>query len=271
MLLLLLLLVPIMGIFIFFLIFLYDYLGINAKHSKFNAIVITIALIQIYALLVYFGLNNSSLPLLILYALFSYCDINKYNILKVYITKNKVSSYYKTLPLQSSVTGKEALLYKLLFGGTYISMAFILNTFGDIMVYSVTGTAAQVNLNGDFQEMQHIVTELARLTSQLNTFITQFHAFVNQVGINVVTDTEGALDVDVLLSVPDSVARSYANRVNIFDSLIHDRIHAIEEFIARGSVLERQILQSDNNYVSQLSDFRSRLAQLISSYGHVSS
>ena len=175
------------------------------------------------------------------------------------------------LPLQSSVTGKDALLYKLLLGGTYISMAFILNTFGDITVYSLTGSAAQLNLNGDLQEMQHIVTELARLTSQLNTFITQFHAFVNQVGINVVTDTEGALGVDVLQSVPDSVAASYANRVNIFDSLIHDRVHAIEEFIARGSILETQILISDNNYVTQLSDFRSRLAQLISSYGHLNS
>jgi len=271
MLLLLLLLVPIIGFFIFFKIFLYDYFGINAKHSKFIALSLTIATIHIYALLVYFGLNNSSLPLLILYTLFSYCDINKYNILKVYITKNKVNSYYKNLPLQSSVTGKDALLYKLLFGGTYIGMAFILTTFSDIMVYSVTGGAAQLNLNGDLQEMQQIVTELARLISQLNTFITQFHAFVNEVGINVVTDAEGALGVDVLQSVPDSVATGYSNRVNIFDSLIHDRVHAIEQLIDRGSVLERQILQSDNTYVSQLSDFRSRLLQLIRSYGHLTS
>ena len=268
-LLLLLLLVPMMGIFFIFNTVFYDYLIIYVKHNKI--IVITLAIINMYVFLVYFGLNDSSLPLLILYALFSYCDINKYKILKVYITKSKVNSYYETLPLQSSVTGKDALLYKLLFGFTYISSAFILTTFSDIMVYSVTATAPILNLNGDLQEMQGIVTELTRLISQLNTFITQFHAFLNQVDINVVTDAEGALGVDVLRSVPDSVAAGYSNRVNIFDSLIHDRVHAIEVLIDRGSVLERQILQSDNNYVSQLPDFRSRLAQLIRSYGHLNS
>ena len=269
----LLFLVALIGFFILILFKLFrsDYLSIYAI-NKFIALNLIIAIIHAYALLLYFGLNIGTLPLLILYIFFSYCAIYKYTILKVYILKNKVSSNSKNLPLQSSVTGKDALLYKLLLGGTYISMAFILNTFGDITVYSVTGSAAaQLNLNGDLQEMQHIVTELARVTSQLNTFITQFHAFVNQAGINVVTDTEGALGVDVLQSVPDSVAANYANRVNVFDSLIHDRVHAIEEFIARGSILERQILISDNNYVSQLSDFRSRLAQLISSYGHLNS
>ena len=269
MLLLLFLLVPIVGIFIIFKILFYGYLSINLTKSKFIALFI--AIIYLCALIVYLGLNNNSLPLLITYASFSYYNLNKYNILKVYITKNKVNTYYETLPLQSHLTGKDALLYKLLFGGIYIGGAFILTAFADITVYSFTGSTPLVDLDLDsrIQDMQEIVTELSRLLPQLNLFITQFHSFVNQASINIVTDAEGNLGVDVLQSVSDSVATNYANRVNIFDNLIHDRVHAIEELINRGSALEVQILQSDNNYVSQLSEFRSRLALLIRTYGHI--
>ena len=124
----------------------------------------------------------------------------------------------------------------------------------------------QINVNGELQE---IFIELARLLSQLNTFIDQFHSFVNETGINVITDAEGSLGVDVIESVSDSTAQGYANRINVFDGLIHDRVHTIEGLIDRALNLEREIMQSDSNYVSQLSQHRTRLTQLIHAYGHL--
>ena len=47
-------------------------------------------------------------------------------------------------------------------------------------------------------ELQGIIIELSRLLLQLNTFISQFHNFVLETGINVVTDASGALSIDYL-------------------------------------------------------------------------
>jgi redox-regulated HSP33 family molecular chaperone len=130
------------------------------------------------------------------------------------------------------------------------------------------GEVPAVNLNGELQEL---LSEATRLFSQLNTFISQFHNFVNETGINVVTDGYGSLGVDVVESVSDATAQGYANRINVFDSLIHDRVHTIEELIGRISDLELQIIQSDNDYTSQLPQLRARLANLVRSYGHIHS
>jgi len=36
------------------------------------------------------------------------------------------------------------------------------------------------------------------------------------------------LGVDLAQVVSDSTAQGYANRINVFDGLIHDRVHTIE-------------------------------------------
>lgn len=186
--------------------------------------------------------------------------VNRYNI---YIKSN-----YEHLYLQSSILGKDFLLYKILFGASYIGFSFALPLFANVVVYSMVGDVPAVNFNGEIQEL---LSEINRLFSQLNTFINQFHTFVNETGINVVTDGYGSLGVDVLESVTDSAAQGYANRINVFDRLIHDRIHTIEELIGRVSGLEVQVIQLDNNYISQLPQYRVRLANLVRSYGHIHS
>ena len=228
------------------------------------ALYILISLI-FYILIPYLSLDDSSLLLLVLFALFTLNNINKHYIVIDYNTDLDNKNDSKSLPLQSSISDKGILAYILTLGAVYLGVSFVVPTSTDIIVYSMAGQP-QINVNGELQE---IFIELARLLSQLNTFIDQFHSFVNETGINVITDAEGSLGVDVIESVSDSTAQGYANRINVFDGLIHDRVHTIEGLIDRALNLEREIMQSDSNYVSQLSQHRTRLTQLIHAYGHL--
>lgn len=135
----------------------------------------------------------------------------------------------------------------------------------NVVVYSMTG---DVLLDDLHHQLQETLTEIDRLFPQLSTFINQFHNFVNQTGINVITDAQGELGIDVLGNLDDSIAQQYANRINILDSLIHNHIHSIENLLERVSEIEEQIQQSNSNYASQLSQYSERLRQLIRLYGH---
>src|ERR1700738_2128885 len=117
-------------------------------------------------------------------------------------------------------------------------------------------------------QLQDIYSEADRLFSQLNTFITQFHNFVNDTGINVVTNVQGELGIDVLENLDDNLAQQYANRINVFDSLIHNHIHNLEGLLKRIIELEDQMRILDENYKTQSSLYIDRLKDLIRLYGH---
>ena len=226
------------------------------------ALYILIGLI-FYILIPYLSLSDNSLLLLVVFALFT---INNARYLLINSEKTIKYTKYENLPLQSSILGKDVLLYKLFFGFGYMSFSFVFPMFANIVIYSMLDDAQSVDFNG---ELQGILSEINRLIPQLNTFINQFHGFVNETGINVVTDGEGSLGVDVLECISDSTAQAYANRISVFDSLIHDRVHTIEELIGRASGLELQVIQSNNNYTPQLPEYRVRLANLVRLYGHI--
>jgi uncharacterized coiled-coil protein SlyX len=136
---------------------------------------------------------------------------------------------------------------------------------GNIAIYTMTGEVLLHDLNSQLQES---LTEIERLFSQLSTFINQFHNFVNQTGINVISDAQGELGIDVVDTLDDSLAQQYANRINILDSLIHNHIHSIENTLERVSELEGRISELNSNYTSRLPEYTNRLSQLVRSYGH---
>lgn len=137
--------------------------------------------------------------------------------------------------------------------------------FTNIVVYAMTGNVVMEGLEG---QVQNILIDLNRLIPQLSNFINQFHNFINETGINVITSGEGELGIDVDQSLSDSVALQYATRINVLDSLIHNHIHSIEELLETGSLIEGEIIQSNSNYVSQISELSERFTQLIHSYKH---
>lgn len=231
------------------------------------ALYILIGLI-LYILIPYLSLSDNSLLLLILFALFTIKNEIKYTKNSSRISDRERKKYYRFIPisLESSFlfSGKDVLLYKSLFGFAMCFGLFSVN----LVVYAMTGEV-HLDLNTECT-LENNITELDRLLSQLGGFITQFHNFIIENSINVITDSEGSLAIDVPEDVENSVAQQLSNRIHVFDSLIHDRVHAIEDLLNRTSDLERNasISISDNNYTSQLTQFGVRLRQLIRSYGH---
>ena len=116
---------------------------------------------------------------------------------------------------------------------------------------------------GDLEgQLQVIVTDINRFMSQLSNFTNQFQSFIIENKINVIISGEGSLEIDVPSGLSQSLAQSYANRINVLDSLIHNHIDSIKGLLTRGFELEIQIKQLNVNYLSQLSGHEERLAQL---------
>ena len=117
-----------------------------------------------------------------------------------------------------------------------------------------------------------IVTEMNRLLEQLNTFISRFNTYVQDNDIIVITDPDGYLNIDVLPDLDESLAQQHANRVRVFDTLIHNQLHNIEELAERGHRLEEQIFFIEicitRSYVSHINPILSRLNQLKDAYPH---
>ena len=255
------------------------------------ALYILIGLI-FYILIPYILLSDNNLFLLIIFALLSVNEVkssikNKSTIVGDYLQSHLSSSLSYCLYI--CLSAKDLFFYKEVFGACCFGLGLVLPfapllgdvapvaaevvppaaDIRDIIVYSMVEDVP--NPANVTVQLREIYTELNRLLPQLSAFITQFHNFVNDTGINVVMNTEGSLGIDVLNSLPDATAQNYATRVSVFDSLIHDRAHAIEELINRARDLEVQARQADNSYVSQLTQFTSRLTQLVRSYGHIAS
>ena len=225
------------------------------------ALYILIGLI-LYILIPYLSLSDNSLLLLIIFGLFTIKNDIKYT-KKSIISSASSKPAFINISLQSSflLSGKDVLLYKSVFGFAMCFALFSVN----IVVYAMTGEVSP-DLN---TELDNNITELDRLLSQLGGFITQFHNFIIENNINVITDSEGSFAIDVPGDVNDSVALQLSNRIYLYDTLIHDRVHVIEELLERTLDLERNATQSDNNYTAQLTQYGIRLRQLIRSYGHI--
>lgn len=103
---------------------------------------------------------------------------------------------------------------------------------------------------------------------QLAGFIEQFNNIVSQHGINVVTDAQGNMSMDVPASMSDTTYNNISNRLGIVDRLINSHGSSINDLFQKASSLEQQIKQSDNNYQSQLTDQIAKFKQLNSSYKH---
>jgi hypothetical protein len=207
--------------------------------------------------------------------LLSFLVISLYFIVKFLIR------YIHVPYLSEKLTLKSGANYIIIIGsiiitipGFYISaiknygMGFLLAAGIGTATTTLYMMTSHIPLDDLIRQLQVIYSEADRLLSQLNTFISQFHNFVNDTGINVVTNVQGELGIDVLENIDDNLAQQYANRVNVFDSLIHNHIHNLEGILKRIIELEDQMRILDENYKTQSSLYIDRLNDLIRLYGH---
>jgi hypothetical protein len=103
---------------------------------------------------------------------------------------------------------------------------------------------------------------------QLSSFIDAFNNTVAQNGINVVTDVQGSMSIDVPSKMSDDAADKISNKLSIIDRLINSHGSSINYLFKEGLMLENKIKQLDNSYTSQLNEQITKFKELNSSYKH---
>jgi hypothetical protein len=117
-------------------------------------------------------------------------------------------------------------------------------------------------------ELETIILEINRLLPQLTEFIEKFNSLVVQNGINVITDVNGNMSMDVPTSMSDATYTDISNRIGIIDRLINSHGASINELFQKASAIETQIKQSDSTYTSQLTNQIMKFKELNASYKH---
>lgn len=120
----------------------------------------------------------------------------------------------------------------------------------------------------DITELSNVVLTIGSYLSELNTFINKFNSTVIENGINVITDYNGNLSIEVSPSMSDDVAKNVATRINIIDSLITKRQSDISELIQKGLALQDKIKVVDPSYKSEILSKITEFEKLKDSYKH---
>ena len=116
--------------------------------------------------------------------------------------------------------------------------------------------------------MNNIIAEVNTILPQLSDFINQFGSLVTTKNINVISDVEGNLSIDVPNDMPDVEITEVTKKIGILDRLITTRGQQINELFQEGLGLEQQIKKNDPGYTSQLSDQIAVFKNLNKSYKH---
>lgn len=118
-------------------------------------------------------------------------------------------------------------------------------------------------------EITEICTQISSLLPQFSGFIDQFHKFIMDNDINVISDgVNNSLKLDVPGSMPQGKMDEAEHRVYVLDRLIKAREKNIESLIQKGLSLETKVSTLDSSYKSQILDKANEFRKLRESYKH---
>lgn len=117
-------------------------------------------------------------------------------------------------------------------------------------------------------DLSDIVTKIGELIPQYGDFIGQFNTIITQHGINVVTEVNGNMSLDVPTSMPNQEAERLGTRIGIIDRLITTRGQEIDTLLQKGLELEEKIKQQQPDFSSQIFEKADEFKKLTSTYKH---
>jgi hypothetical protein len=117
-------------------------------------------------------------------------------------------------------------------------------------------------------DVSSIVSDLNSLLPQLAGFIDQFNNVVNQSGLNIITDSNGSMSMDVPYDMTDQDADKLSKRIHIIDRLINNRSNSISDLFQKGLDFESKLKANNPGYVSELTDHIAQFKKLKASYKH---
>nr|YP_009672786.1 hypothetical protein [Zelopaecilomyces penicillatus]QDE53010.1 hypothetical protein [Zelopaecilomyces penicillatus] len=125
-----------------------------------------------------------------------------------------------------------------------------------------------VALQSTIVELTEITTKLDELLPQFSNFIEQFNHLIISTNVNVISDVNGDLSLDVPASMPDSEAEKISKKVGILDRLIGTRSQEIDKLVQKGLIMESKLKEENPNFTSQILDKVNEFKKLNSSYKH---
>lgn len=113
-----------------------------------------------------------------------------------------------------------------------------------------------------------ILAQIDVILPQLSEFINQFNDLVQSTNINVITEGDGTLSLDVPSSMPDKEAQNLSKRIGIIDRLISVKENEVAKLIEKGSLMDSQLKLKDPNHNSEILAKIKEFEKLKSRYKH---
>lgn len=132
----------------------------------------------------------------------------------------------------------------------------------------LTSSSKILKAGADIQILADIILSIGGYLSELNGYMSKFNNTVIETGINVITDSEGNLGMDVPDTMSEEVAKQVSLKINIIDSLITKRQSDISELIDKGLTLQNKINSVDPFYKSEILSKVSEFEKLKGLYKH---
>jgi hypothetical protein len=117
-------------------------------------------------------------------------------------------------------------------------------------------------------DLLEIINELNSVLPQLSSFIDQFNTVVKESPVNVITDSEGNMEIDVDKNMPDDQAKKLGKKIGIIDKLILTKEEQADDLIKEALAKERKIKADNPEYVSQITDKIKEFNKITKSYKH---
>jgi hypothetical protein len=123
-------------------------------------------------------------------------------------------------------------------------------------------------LHSDLSVLLEIVAELEKLLPQLSSFIDQFNNTALESDVNVITDREGNMDIDVPARMSDEEAQAISKKLGIIDRLITTQGQKVNDLLQRGMAIENDLRAMNPNHVSYLEAKIAEFRALNESFKH---
>jgi hypothetical protein len=123
-------------------------------------------------------------------------------------------------------------------------------------------------LSNEELEVINIATEISKLLPQLQEFIQRFNDTVTLYNINVITDSSGALEIDVPSRMVDLDIDYCTKKIRVLDRLILSHQENIHDLFTKGNIIETQIKSINNSYLPILTEKSKILTELNKTYRH---
>lgn len=117
-------------------------------------------------------------------------------------------------------------------------------------------------------ELSEVVSKINELMPQLSEFITQFNNIIMNDSVNVITETNGNMSIDVPSNMSDSKAEQLSKKIGIIDRLITTRGQEIDALLQKGFDLENKLKEQDPKFASQILEKANEFKKLNNTYRH---